>query len=336
MPDYVEGDLNAADTQWMYEHVSACAACRHEEALCREAFGALRAPRRIETPDDLYAGFAAKLAKSDNRRTLRFARMQWVGAAACMVLTVLITAPYIAARREIPTVVTHADAPAGHALPSTVATSGRIASAATASEYVKPHKAVAATTHETVSIAPATKASTLVTPKPALEYKTKDNAMVARADASATNSNFRTYGMMRDHDTFKELETAPMRSVHMNPAPAIVAPLDTDRLLAETLAASGSARLNYSTTYGKDIAAAVKGLPTDPAERRSDVVALGLLAGDKKDAYRGSLMLVPKVDERVRVGRSEITAYSETGVDANGRLQLVRIDAIAEDDTEYR
>lgn len=85
---YVEGELSALEHRLVEGHLQTCGACRREEAQYRQALGLLRAPRALPPPGDLYAGFAAKLARQESRAHRVRLQLRYAGTAACLLLAV--------------------------------------------------------------------------------------------------------------------------------------------------------------------------------------------------------------------------------------------------------
>jgi hypothetical protein len=95
LPEYVEGELSSAETARVAGHLQLCGGCRAEEARFRQAMGLLSAPRSLPEHGDLYAGFAAKLDRHENRFRLRPRQLRWAGSLACLLLVVGVSASVV-------------------------------------------------------------------------------------------------------------------------------------------------------------------------------------------------------------------------------------------------
>lgn len=97
LPAYVEGDLDGPEARGVRGHLEICAACRAEEAACRAAMALLNAPeaRQPRPHGDLYAGFAARLARQETRGARRQTQLRWAAALGCMAVVATAGASYL-------------------------------------------------------------------------------------------------------------------------------------------------------------------------------------------------------------------------------------------------
>lgn len=87
--EYVEGELSEDERSRVSEHLKTCADCSREESNCRSAFNMLRNAPPIESPGDLYAGFAAKLYREEKRSRQRIRLLHWSAIGACLAMFML-------------------------------------------------------------------------------------------------------------------------------------------------------------------------------------------------------------------------------------------------------
>jgi len=92
LPAYVEGELTGRDMARIKGHLEICGACRLEEAAFRTALGAFAGLECVESPPDLYYGFAAKLDASMAHSRRQMKRFKFASAALCLLLVVGVSA----------------------------------------------------------------------------------------------------------------------------------------------------------------------------------------------------------------------------------------------------
>jgi hypothetical protein len=102
LPAYVEGELSSVEQCGVASHLELCAACRAEEAQYRGALGMLSAPQEPLRPNDLYAGFAAKLERYERKTLVRQRQLRWAGSFACLLLVVTASASWMAGQKSLP------------------------------------------------------------------------------------------------------------------------------------------------------------------------------------------------------------------------------------------
>lgn len=91
--DFVEGALSIPERAAVQTHLDACAACRQELTLCRNAQGALvSATTQIPSPGDLRTDFYARLA-TQQRPSYRYGRPLALSALALSLLAAALIRP---------------------------------------------------------------------------------------------------------------------------------------------------------------------------------------------------------------------------------------------------
>lgn len=82
---YVEAELSADEARLLEVHLAACSTCAREAEAYRQSLALLQTRRVAPVPDDLYTGFAAKLAMQERGARSRPLRWGWVGALATLL-----------------------------------------------------------------------------------------------------------------------------------------------------------------------------------------------------------------------------------------------------------
>lgn len=82
---YVEAELSADEARLLEVHLAACSTCAREAEAYRQSLALLQTRRVAPVPDDLYTGFAAKLAMQERGARSRPLQWGWVGALATLL-----------------------------------------------------------------------------------------------------------------------------------------------------------------------------------------------------------------------------------------------------------
>jgi hypothetical protein len=102
-------------------HLEICAACRQEEARYRRSLALLRAAPRVPCPDDLHSAFTARLRRC-NTRAYRVQRsLRWAMGAACLLLITGASASFLNVQFQFWKIANLAEKPLPKVTPSPVA-----------------------------------------------------------------------------------------------------------------------------------------------------------------------------------------------------------------------
>jgi hypothetical protein len=295
LPGYVEGELSAAENRRVAGHLEICAACRREETEYRQAMGLLRAPRETARPGDLYAGFAAKLAKHETTSARRQLQLRWAGMAACLLLIAGAGASRLLLN--------------GQGLEKVRA-------------IIPDKKIAAATSPDRTNRAPGQEkviVKNIPTPDN-IDVKDRTDDMFAPPFVSAAPSRSALSGGPNTNSDYP-VRRQPHATHHNTVKPAQIA-----------LRSAGNEAIDRSTPHGVPGPGVADGgmtdrmseaMPAGTVDEKLDTAALGKIA----IPARKPVCIVQDMNERVRVGDTVTNIKADSGWDANGRLALIRIKA---------
>ncbi|HSV74077.1 MAG TPA: zf-HC2 domain-containing protein [Chthonomonadales bacterium] len=292
LPAYVEGELPPALRERVGAHVAGCARCRASERAYSLALGALGAAPRFEAPADLRAGFRALLRDRVARDAARVSALRWAGAAACLLL-VGVAGTHM--------VVGGGSTGAGRAPASQVA----VSAPAGAPVGPAPH---------------ATDAGSL----------SRDAGSLTRALGPASQRGSASAQVADSRQSVPQA-TGPSAGPGSPDAPA------QRRIATQTPASQQSGPVGFldvrdaSGRSARDLIrlAGARTVAPEPAEHQTVPADAESAVGPPPPARR-AVLVAEILDERVQVGAATIRLTGERGVDANGRLALLRVRAEAE------